>query len=203
MKTAEAIPTLYKGLSFRARTEARWAAFFDRLHVTWEYEPRGYTAGGGAYMPDFYLPELHCWLETKGDRPGGHEKQKLIQLAKHTVCAGYIQQGAPGDAWGMLVATRAGFPHNLTWWSAHPAQLADGRIGFAVECEEEADPVLMAGAHELPVLPLAAGAPLSLTLEVLDAIQLARSTKWVETPGPKPLARERWQPWRERRRRKS
>lgn len=45
------IPTLFRGVRFRSRTEARWAALFTRLGWPWEYEPielRG-------YIPDFVI----------------------------------------------------------------------------------------------------------------------------------------------------
>ncbi len=44
-----AIPTAYRGVQFRSRTEARWAAFFDVVGWSWNYEP-----------PEFpgWIPEL-------------------------------------------------------------------------------------------------------------------------------------------------
>lgn len=45
------IETAYKGTLFRSRLEARWAAFFDRVGWSWEYEP--FDADG--YIPDFLL----------------------------------------------------------------------------------------------------------------------------------------------------
>lgn len=39
------IPTMYKGIQFRSRLEARWAVFFDTLGIEWEYEPQGYVVG--------------------------------------------------------------------------------------------------------------------------------------------------------------
>ena len=49
--TIAAIPTLYRGRMYRSRLEARWAAFFDRLGWTYEYEPFDL----GAWSPDFLL----------------------------------------------------------------------------------------------------------------------------------------------------
>lgn len=46
-----AIPTLYNGVQFRSRLEARWAAFFDLLGWRWTYEPVD-LAG---YIPDFFI----------------------------------------------------------------------------------------------------------------------------------------------------
>ena len=46
MTALRAIPTKYAGHTFRSRLEARWALFFDLLHLPWEYEPEGYFLGG-------------------------------------------------------------------------------------------------------------------------------------------------------------
>lgn len=73
-----AIETRYAGCRFRSRLEARWAVFFDRLGITWEYEPQGHMVGawlgddyapdaaGRPYLPDFRLPHLGLWVEVKG-----------------------------------------------------------------------------------------------------------------------------------------
>lgn len=47
----KAIPTLYKGLTFRSRLEATWAAFFDNLGWTWRHEP--FDLDG--WVPDFEI----------------------------------------------------------------------------------------------------------------------------------------------------
>jgi len=61
-----AIPTTYKGYTFRSRTEARWAVFFDAMGIEWEYEPEGLElATGERYLPDFYLPRFGWWAEVK------------------------------------------------------------------------------------------------------------------------------------------
>jgi hypothetical protein len=51
MSSFAAIPTKYKGVQFRSRLEARWAAMFDMLGWEWEYEP--FDAAG--YIPDFKI----------------------------------------------------------------------------------------------------------------------------------------------------
>jgi len=65
MKQIKAIDTLYKGYKFRSRLEARWAIFFDELGFVWEYEYEGFNLKSGYYLPDFYLPEYHIFLEVK------------------------------------------------------------------------------------------------------------------------------------------
>ena len=48
------IPTMYRGVQFRSRLEAKWAVFFDLVGWPWLYEPL-YLRG---YVPDFVL-QLH------------------------------------------------------------------------------------------------------------------------------------------------
>lgn len=46
-----AIPTMYGGVQFRSRLEAKWAAMFDLLLWRWEYEPCDLNG----WIPDFVL----------------------------------------------------------------------------------------------------------------------------------------------------
>ena len=45
------IPSKYKGVWFRSRLEARWAAFFDRARWPWTYEPLELPG----WIPDFAI----------------------------------------------------------------------------------------------------------------------------------------------------
>lgn len=64
--TYKVIETRYKGYRFRSRTEARWAVFFDQMGLNWEYEYEGYQLSNSVrYLPDFYLPDLGCYIEIK------------------------------------------------------------------------------------------------------------------------------------------
>ena len=62
-----AIPTKYRGRNYRSRLEARWAAFFDMVGWTYEYEPIDFNG----WIPDFAIigkevlfvevkPVFHC-----------------------------------------------------------------------------------------------------------------------------------------------
>lgn len=55
-KLRAGIPTTYRGVTYRSRLEARWAAFFDEIEWPHTYEP--FDADG--YIPDFMI---------SGDRP--------------------------------------------------------------------------------------------------------------------------------------
>jgi hypothetical protein len=50
------IPTKHRGIQYRSRLEAKWAAFFDIIEWNYTYEP--FDAAG--YIPDFVI---------HGDRP--------------------------------------------------------------------------------------------------------------------------------------
>jgi hypothetical protein len=60
----EGIPTKYKGVQYRSRLEARWAAFFTHMYWSFRYEPF-YLPG---YLPDFIIkgPKRDsCLIEVK------------------------------------------------------------------------------------------------------------------------------------------
>lgn len=59
----EGIPTIYDGVRFRSRLEARWAAFLDLCNRKWAYEP--FDCDG--YIPDFVLYGnlFNCAVEVK------------------------------------------------------------------------------------------------------------------------------------------
>lgn len=71
----QAIPTSYKGHTFRSKLEARWAKTLDGLSVPWEYEPEARMTEFGGYLPDFYLPRMKggTWLEIKPAESAGLE----------------------------------------------------------------------------------------------------------------------------------
>lgn len=50
-QSIRAIPTTYRGVNFRSRLEARYAAFFDAVRWPWRYEPIDLDG----YIPDFVL----------------------------------------------------------------------------------------------------------------------------------------------------
>lgn len=50
---SDAVPTTGPGgVRFRSRLEARWAAFFDLMRLSWQYEPE---LGLDRWIPDFAL----------------------------------------------------------------------------------------------------------------------------------------------------
>lgn len=81
-RSIRALPTEYAGFTFRSRTEARWAVFFDAMDVKWEYERQGFDLDGVHYLPDFWLPALETWVEIKGQAPTSEEREKCQWLAE-------------------------------------------------------------------------------------------------------------------------
>ena len=92
---SHAIQTKYHGVLFRSRIEARWAVFYDALGIEWEYEKEGYQLPGnlGAYLPDFWIPSLSCWIEIKGANPSKAERDKCEALATITNHVVYLFYG--------------------------------------------------------------------------------------------------------------
>ena len=58
------IETVYNGVRYRSRLEARWALFFDLLGVRHRYEEEAFALPSGNYLPDFRLPD--AWATTGG-----------------------------------------------------------------------------------------------------------------------------------------
>lgn len=56
-----AIETVYKGIRFRSRLEAKWACFFDLCGWAWSYEPMDLNG----WIPDFALGEHPVLVEVK------------------------------------------------------------------------------------------------------------------------------------------
>lgn len=76
----KAVPQTYAGVRFRSTLEADWAATLDHAGLTWSYEPEAVQLPSGTlYRPDFWLPQLECWMEVKG--PGVPGMEKTIELA--------------------------------------------------------------------------------------------------------------------------
>jgi len=64
--------TVYKGVRMRSRLEARYAAWLDRCHIPWTYEPAAFADQHGQYLPDFELhgvyqpvPSSRVFVEVK------------------------------------------------------------------------------------------------------------------------------------------
>lgn len=78
----KALETRYAGCRFRSRLEARWAVFFDELHIQWEYEPQGFLVDGTPYLPDFWLPRQNVYYEVKPNVLLSDYRKRLELLAQ-------------------------------------------------------------------------------------------------------------------------
>jgi hypothetical protein len=81
---------------FRARLVARWAVFLDAPGLEWQYEKKGYRLSNGMpYLPDFWLPDLDCWLEIGGNEPTAEGRVKARLLAEDTGYPVFVFVGLP------------------------------------------------------------------------------------------------------------
>lgn len=79
----KALDTDLWGYKFRSRLEARWAVFFDRMGIEWQYETQGFMLPSGPYLPDFFLPKWGLWFEVKGRAADEEERQRCYELSFH------------------------------------------------------------------------------------------------------------------------
>lgn len=98
----KAIETKYAGHLFRSRLEARWAVFFDRMDIEWEYEAEAFQTSAGNYLPDFRIrvpqPEDHGrlgyqWFEVKP--PHADHDERWEALATMTKAPMIVARGIP------------------------------------------------------------------------------------------------------------
>lgn len=81
-KRIPAIPTEYKGITFRSKLEAKYAKAFDKLSIPWLYEEVNFEfSDGTCYAPDFYFPESRQFFEVKGIMTT-NDLQKIENLAR-------------------------------------------------------------------------------------------------------------------------
>jgi hypothetical protein len=99
-----AIPTLYNGVRYRSRTEARWAVFFTHLKLSFEWEPEGYDLGAVRYLPDFLVHSWGIYVEVKGINPTPLEMQKARLLCQASGKGVWIVVGQPAQQHGYFFA---------------------------------------------------------------------------------------------------
>lgn len=117
------LPSVYLGITFRSRTEARWAVLFQELGLEWNYEPEGHGLSGRGYLPDFYLPQLRLYVEVKPDETDGSERSVFAELIRETGKRGVIAYGPPSPGRRNLLY----FPQNPEDPEARYALLEDRR----------------------------------------------------------------------------
>ena len=106
--TLKAIETIYGGIQFRSRLEARWAAFFDAIGWSWVYEP----FDGDYYIPDFLIT---------GDRPMLVEVRPAVTKAEYEAQIQTIK--VPEWKGDVLILGASPFPKLSSWKCAVPAGL--------------------------------------------------------------------------------
>ena len=72
LNSIQPIKTIYNGIEFRSRLEAKYAVFFDQCKINWSYEFEGYKLPNGLwYLPDFILHDIEdigdLFVEVKGE----------------------------------------------------------------------------------------------------------------------------------------
>lgn len=110
MKT---ISQRHLGIQFRSRAEARWAEYFDRREIKFEYEPEGYQLGSDWYVPDFLLPLSGVFFEVKPTTPNEREVRVAKALARDTKRIVVIACGNPSRSTQIIGFDDRGRQSNL------------------------------------------------------------------------------------------
>ena len=103
---ARVLPSVYRGTLYRSRAEARWAAFFDFLHLPVDYEYEGWATGREAYLPDFLLAGQALWAEVKPSidaDPGGVAKLRNFIAARRLERGVVLPSLQPGEMTFLLM----------------------------------------------------------------------------------------------------
>lgn len=112
------IPTVYAGVQFRSRLEARFAAWFDLLEWPWDYEPFDYDG----WIPDFRTGNV-LW-EVK-PHPGEFARAiEKVQQADPSLPV-IVSCGWENEAFGV---------HALVY-DNHPETDASATASLCVQCQ--------------------------------------------------------------------
>ena len=56
----------YKGIYMKSSYEVIFAQWLTQYKIKWKYEPKRFDLPKSTYTPDFYIPKVNIWVETKG-----------------------------------------------------------------------------------------------------------------------------------------
>ena len=125
--TLPGITTVYNGVAYRSRTEARWAVFFDRIGWMHTYEP----FDGHFYLVDFMIHGSNRFVvETRGTAANDNDFEHvfgvtmrgLADVSSHDVlilgCDPLPDLHATGHFWpaGLLWDARAARLDTAVWY---------------------------------------------------------------------------------------
>jgi hypothetical protein len=88
-----------RGVLYRSKLIAQWAAFFDGLRIEHVYQPRTFClAGTTPFTPDFWLPALNAWLVVRPADPVIRDADRWkteLFAREHSSCRVWVSSGAP------------------------------------------------------------------------------------------------------------
>jgi hypothetical protein len=174
------IQTRYKGYHFRSRLEARWAVFFDVAKIKWEYEPEGYVVDGTPYLPDFYLPELCCYFEVKGQPE--YDLNFLRRFADEIGCRVVVAEGQipDPDEWSCLdtIGLQVLRPRHAKASDDYTDDVAWGYKDMFLRCDSCGRISLMNEAYSTMKDNCSCHDTSSRLMPLDDALQAARSARF-------------------------
>jgi hypothetical protein len=107
----KSVPTTWRGVTYRSRTEARWAVFLAELPIAADYEAEPFRLQNGLYLPDFRIPEWKMFIEVKGREPTEDEAKKCSELARLAGEGVLLTDGAPSERFYRYFGASADGPY--------------------------------------------------------------------------------------------
>jgi len=132
-------PTIYKGIHFRSRLEATWAAFFDLLKWEWVYEP--FDLNG--WFPDFAIRKYN---DVNFNTPLLVEVKPIMKFDQITAdkmvsacCYNYTNDYPLSDRLSyelLLVGLQPFYDNDNEFWEHYDLENFDYSIGWLLDEDE-------------------------------------------------------------------
>jgi hypothetical protein len=124
--TLEPIEQWFRGIKYRSKLEACWAAFFSELDLVADYEPQAYRLDAGCYTPDFLLQEVQTaggrglWIEVKATQPSFYPDH--VAIYQEIVMTTALPLAL---VWGTPFSHVAGAPLGAFWKPGDDPQICE------------------------------------------------------------------------------
>jgi hypothetical protein len=96
---ADAVDTVYGGVRYDTKHDARWAVFLDAIGIEHAYRPETFRLDRGlSFTPDFWLPTLNAWLVVKPADPETRDSDRWkseMFSRQHPEFRVWLASGAP------------------------------------------------------------------------------------------------------------
>ena len=184
------VPVIYEGVTYRSKTEARWAVFFDALGLSHEYEKpvwmrpsSGDPYSGYQIHPDFWLSGPGVWVEVKSNKFSEETRDRVDDLVRETYRPCVMLIGTPKSKhYEIIESKEGGGIEVMDFTFAYGLKFTDAEVRNAVRSAKSAHLTTVESLRPIPPEPKI----------MVDPITGSKTTFYPET-GPSELdSRRDW-----------